>query len=319
VRFGLNLEDDFAGNSRYNAAARFVVSEITRPGGEWVWDLQIGENSRIATELYLPLSQSSRYFFLPHAQFGARSVDVFDEQRRVAEYRVRSIDYGLDFGREFGNWGEIRVGLRREKGSARVRVGEPAPTQHFDARSYFLRLSYDELDDINFPRNGQLASLEWNGERTDLGSDEPADQVSFDWLGAKSFGRYTGVLWTSLGTTLEDETIDVRSLFPLGGFLNLSGLKTDSLTGAHFGIARFLFYKQIGRGGPGFLDVPAYLGMSLETGNVWDRRSDASFGSARTDASLFLGFDTLLGPVYLATGFDEHGPSALYLFLGRTF
>ena len=65
--------------------------------------------------------------------------------------------------------------------------------------------------------------------------------------------------------------------------------------------------------------MPAYIGMSLEAGNVWERRTDISFGSARKDASLFLGFDTLLGPVYLATGFEEGGPSALYLFLGRTF
>ena len=96
-------------------------------------------------------------------------------------------------------------------------------------------------------------------------------------------------------------------------------MKSGSITGSHFGVTRFLFYKQVGRGGPGFLDVPAYLGISLEAGNVWDRRSDASFGSARKDASLFFGVDTLLGPVYLAAGFDEAGPSALYLFLGRTF
>jgi hypothetical protein len=29
--------------------------------------------------------------------------------------------------------------------------------------------------------------------------------------------------------------------------------------------------------------------------------------------------DTFLGPVYLATGFDEHGNQQYYLFLGRTF
>lgn len=319
VRFGLSLQDDFAGNSSYNAASRFVMSEITKPGGEWVWDLQIGETSRIATELYLPVSQSSPYFFLPHAQFGARNVDVISDQKRVAEYRVRDFEYGLDFGREFGNWGEIRTGLRREQGSSRVRIGDPTlPTGDFDARSYFVRLSYDALDDVNFPRHGQLASLQWQGERTDLGSNEPADQLSLDWLAAKSFGRNTAVLWTSLGTTLDDRT-DVRTLFPLGGFLNLSGLKAASLTGPNFGITRVLLYRQIGHGGPGFLDVPAYLGVSLEAGNVWDRRSDASFGSTRKDASIFLGLDTILGPVYLATGFEEGGPSALYLFLGRTF
>ena len=320
VRFGLNLQDDFAGNSSYNAATRFVMSEITQPGGEWVWDLQIGESSRIATEFYLPLSQSSQYFLLPHVQFGARNVDVLSDQQRIAEYRVRSFEYGLDFGREFGNWGEIRTGVRREQGSSRVRIGDPTlPTGDFDARSYFARIAYDELDDVNFPRNGTIASLEWRGERTDLGSSKPADQLSLDWLAAKSFGRQTAVFWTSLGTTLDDNTTDVRTLFPLGGFLNLSGLKTASLTGPHFGIARFMFYRQIGRGGPGFLDVPAYIGVSLEAGNVWESRSEATFGSARKDASIFLGLDTLLGPVYLATGFEDGGPAALYLFLGRTF
>jgi hypothetical protein len=44
-----------------------------------------------------------------------------------------------------------------------------------------------------------------------------------------------------------------------------------------------------------------------------------SFSSARKDESLFVAFDTFLGPVYLGTGFDQHGTAAYYLFLGRTF
>jgi len=34
---------------------------------------------------------------------------------------------------------------------------------------------------------------------------------------------------------------------------------------------------------------------------------------------VFLGLDTLLGPVYLGTGFGEGGENTFYLFLGRTF
>jgi len=59
--------------------------------------------------------------------------------------------------------------------------------------------------------------------------------------------------------------------------------------------------------------------MSLEAGNTWNDRADISFSNTRKDASLFLGVDTPLGPVYLATGFDEGGDKAFYLFLGRTF
>jgi NTE family protein len=321
IRFGLNLQDDFAGNSTYNAAARFVLSEITQPGGEWVWDLQVGQTSRLATEIYLPFSQSLPYFVLPHAELEARNVSVLDDQQRtVAEYRVRSFGYGLDFGREFGNWGEIRAGLRRVTGQSRVTVGDPTlPTGDFDSRGYFTRLSYDRLDDVNFPRHGQSLTFEWSGQRAGLGSDQTSDRLSFNWIAARTFGRQTAVLWTSLGTALNAPTADLRTLFPLGGFLNLSGLKANSLTGPHFGISRLLLYRQIGRGGPGFLDVPAYLGISLEAGNVWQHRGDASFGSTRKDASVFLGLDTPIGPVYLATGFDDGGNKAFYLFLGRTF
>jgi len=157
-------------------------------------------------------------------------------------------------------------------------------------------------------------------------------------VAAGSLGRYTAVFSTAAGTTINapngsllvgeatgpgGERITtptaLRLLFSLGGFANLSGLKANSIAGPHFAIARTLFYKQIGRGGPGYLDVPTYLGVSLEAGNVWDQRGEMSFGSLRHDASVFLGLDTLLGPVYVASGFDDQGQHAFYLFLGRTF
>ncbi|MGH8285576.1 MAG: patatin-like phospholipase family protein [Steroidobacteraceae bacterium] len=321
VRFGLNLQDDFEGSSSYNAAARFVLAEITRTGGESVWDLQIGENPRIATEVYLPLSQGPGFFLMPHAQLGARNVAVLDDQqRRIAELRVRTFDYGLDFGREFGNWGELRAGYGRAEGVSRVRLGDPAlPTGDFDSDDYFARFSYDQLDDVNFPRHGQTLTLEWVGQRFDVGPVQTAERVRLDWLAARSWGKQTAVLWSSMGTTIGDVTDDVRSLFGLGGFLNLSGLQPDSLTGPHFGIVRGLVYRQIGRGGPGVFDVPAYIGVSYEVGNVWNDRDIASFGSARRDGSLFLGLDSLVGPVYLAVGIDEAGEESFYLFLGRTF
>ena len=321
VRFGLNLQDDFAGNSTYNAAARFVLSEITQPGGEWVWDLQVGETSRFSTEVYLPFSQSSPYFVVPHVQVESTNISVLNEQLdNVAEYRQRTFSYGLDFGREFGNWGEIRTGYTVDRGKSHVRIGDPdLPVGEFDSRGYFVRMSYDRLDDVNFPRHGQSATLEWDGQRAGLGGDTTADRAELNWIAARTFGRQTAVWWTSLGTALNQPSPDLRTLFKLGGFLNLSGAKADSLVGPHFGITRLLLYRQIGRGGPGFLDVPVYIGLSLEAGNVWQKRGDASFGGTRKDASLFLGLDTPVGPVYLGSGLEEGGSKAFYLFLGRTF
>ena len=146
-----------------------------------------------------------------------------------------------------------------------------------------------------------------------------SDVITVDWLAARSSGRNTGVLWSSFGTNIDSASRNIRTLFPLGGFLNLSALAPDSISGRHYAITRAMYYRQIGRGGEGFLNVPAYVGVSLEAGNVWNERSEIGFDSALKQGSVFFGFDTLLGPVYLGSGFGEGGENTFYLFLGRTF
>ena len=331
VRFGLSLQEDFQGNSTYDAAMRFVMSEITRSGGEFVWDVQIGQTSLLATEVFVPLSEFSGWFVDPHIRVAASNIPWFGiqgnaSQTEIAQYRLHTFSYGLDFGKQFGNWGEIRLGLQREQGHAHLEIGDPndpylqeQPNQDFGVRDYFVRFSYDRLDDVNFPHSGQQASLQWNADRNVTGGDPATNQVTGSYVGALSFGRNTAVFSANAGLTLESNVTDVRLLYPLGGFLNLSGLRANSLMGPDFAIARLLLYRQIGRGGPGYLDVPTYLGVSFEDGNAWARRRDMSFGNTRKDASIFLGMDTFLGPVYIASGFDQHGEQAFYLFLGRTF
>jgi len=321
LRFGLQLQNDFEGNSSFNAAARTTMAEITKYGGEWVVDLQVGETPRVSTEVYLPVGYRSRWFVMPHAQFQIRTLPLITADEDIlAEYRVRTTDFGLDFGRELGNYGEIRVGAGRTVGSARVRVGDPLlPPSDFDTNNFFSEFRYDTVDNVNFPRNGASFQLGWRGEREGGGDSQDADLLVFDQLFARSWGRHTMMLWTSGGTRLDNDADVLRSYFSLGGFLNMSGITPETLVGPHYAIARGIYYRQVGRRGQGFLNVPVYVGASLETGNVWTSRRDISLESARTNGSLFIGLDTLLGPVYFATGFDEGGGSAYYLFLGRTF
>jgi NTE family protein len=326
LRFGLSLQDDFQGNSSYTAAMRFVMSDITRNAGEWVTDLAVGKTSGISSELFLPLAQYSGWFVTPHISDLARDLYVYQQQNLVAKYRLHTFDYGVDFGRQFGNWGEIRVGAKQEQGHYVLSTGDPSdpnlPVESFTPyklRDYFVRLTYDRLDDINFPHRGQQAVVQWDAYRNASGIVQSVDQVTASYIGAYSFGRDTVSFSASGGTTLQANVTDLNLQFPLGGFLNLSALRADSLLGPNYGIARGLFYRQIGRGGPGYFDLPTYLGMSLEIGNVWQTRSAASFGNTERDASVWLGVDTFIGPVYIATGFDTHGNQQYYLFVGRPF
>jgi NTE family protein len=322
VRFGLSLEDDFQGNSRYNAAARFILTEMDDLGAELLIDTQIGSDAKLASEFYQPLNASRTWFVAPSIRIEARDLELFSNNVEVADYRDREAEVDLDVGRNIGNWGEIRWGVHRENGATRVRLGDPnLVEQQYNNGEYFFKFSYDRLDSVHFPREGQTFSLQWDANRTDLGADIPWDRVQADWLLARSYERNTLLLWTSAGSTVSGHipSTAVPELYSLGGFFNLSGLAPQSLIGPNYAIARAVYFRKIGHGGEGFFEFPAYIGMSLEIGNTYEHRGDFSYGSAHKDASLFLAFDTYLGPVYLGTGYDQSGNTALYLFLGRTF
>ena len=322
LRFGLNLEDDFQGNSRYNAAARFILTEINDLGAELVTDVQIGSNPKLAAEFYQPLDASRTWFLAPSARIEARDLGIYTKNIEVADFRDREAEADFDIGRTLGNWGEIRAGFHRINGATRVRFGDPSlVVPQYNNGEYFFKFSYDQLDNVHFPREGQTFSMQWDANRTNLGAAVASDRVQADWLMARSRGRNTLLLWTSGGSTLDGNLSPAAlpNFFSLGGFFNLSGLAAQSLIGPHYALARAIYFRKIGRGGEGFFEFPAYIGMSFEMGNTWQHRGDVSLGSARKDASLFLAFDTFLGPVYLGSGYDQGGTAAFYLFLGRTF
>jgi NTE family protein len=112
-----------------------------------------------------------------------------------------------------------------------------------------------------------------------------------------------------------DDASPVERWFRLGGFSRLSGLVPDQLSGRHLGLFSLAYYRSLGD-----IDLlPAYAGVTLEAGNVWNYAGDISFGDLRKSGSVFVGADTPLGPVYLAWGHSDNGDNTLYFYLGNPF
>ncbi len=319
LRFGVQLEDDFKGLTTFNAGGRLDFTELNSLGAESVWAAQVGSDPLLATELYLPLSNVYRYFFAPHAQVEAHDIAQVEDKRQVGIFRVSDFDYGLDFGREFSNWGEARLGVLRSIGNTHVSVGDfSVPATHFDVTEGFFRVGYDTLDSANFPHSGQAFTAQISIEG-DGGGAQGTDLLTFDWRGAHSWARNTLVAWISGGSTVGGSQTNVRTFFPLGGFLNLSGVQSQTLAGPQYALGRLIYLRKVGNGGEGILDVPAYVGTSVEVGNVWATRHQISLSDTRQDFSIFFGADTYIGPAYFAVGYDAEGATAIYLFLGRSF
>jgi NTE family protein len=319
LRFGLSWEDDFKGYTIFNAAARMDFTDLNSLGMESRWSMQVGSWPLFGTELYVPLDNVGRFFIAPNAQVEAHDLPQVEDGRQVGLFRISTIEEGVDFGRELGDWGEVRVGALDYRGNSHVSLGDfSVPASSFDLGQFFLRFGYDTLDAANFPHSGQALStqlsIEGNG-----GGEQGTNQFTLDYRAAHSWAKNTLGLWLSSGNTIGGSETNVRSFFPLGGFMNLSGLPTLSIAGPQYAIGRLIYLRSVGNGGEGILDVPAYVGMSLEAGNTWVSRSDISFANTRKDASIFFGADTYIGPAYFSVGYDASGAIALYIFLGRAF
>ena len=175
----------------------------------------------------------------------------------------------------------------------------------------FLRLSDDKLDNVSFPRAGHFGMAEYRAARDGLGSSADYDQYVLRYLHAFTWGRNT-LTGSISGFRTLDGTAPLGALERLGGFLRLSGLQENQLSGQNAGLISLTYYRRIN-------DIQlfkTYLGASLELGNVWQSSKDASFNNTITAGSVFLGVDTPIGPLYLAYGRADNGQSSIYIYLG---
>ena len=319
LRFGMSIESDYEGGTVANAGARLLLTDVNRLDGELLFDGQLGEEPHFYTELFQPLSLTTDFFVAPAFRYDLETLQIVDNGRRVAQYRIRDTEFLFAVGAELARWGEIRVGLRRGNGSTRIMIGEPVvPGDDFDIGAAFVQFGYDKLDSAYFPKHGQAFRASWQSENESLGATRNANIVEASWIVARSRDRNSLVLSLDAGSALQNRVVSPQELFTLGGFLNLSGLPVDSVIGTQYGIARLIGYRRISRGGTGLFEFPAYLGASFETGNAWATKEDVDWGDLKTAGSLFLAAETPFGPLYLAGGLSE-GDAAFYLILGRTF
>lgn len=317
-RFGLNLENDFEGDSAYNIGVRYQKEGLNKLGGELIAQANVGEDLGASLAFLQPLDPATRYFVTPRFTYLARDVPTFENGSRTAEFRISTVAFDLSVARQFANWGAFSMGISRGWGWRDVNIGPSSLSDdEFGVGEIFGRLNYDTFDDLNFPNNGTRAAVEFRRSDGAIGGDENFNSASGQAVTAKTWDRNTVLAGVEAGVTF-DGTAPPQNLFSLGGLFNLSGFMADELTGQDFALGRLIYYRNIGSQ-PGSFGVPVYLGASLEAGNVWQDRNDMSIDDLLIAGSAFVGLDTPVGPIYLAYGHAEGGNRSAYLFLGQTF
>ena len=312
LQFGLSLSSDLSNDN--NLSLRFGLTRmpINRLNGEWRSILSLGVEPGIETELYQPMSVGSPWFVIPKAFLVNNRFNVSEDGNIIAETRVNRIGGSLALGREFGSVGDARAGYRRYYGDTEIAIGDPAlPDDNVDGGELFFEGRYDSLDDVFFPRDGWKGSFGLLGSRESLGADNDFDQAMIDAITAATWGKHTLQIGARIETTYNGEA-PIQNFFRLGGLFNLPGYTDNQIAAQNAVLLRAGYLRAIN---PVF-SVPAYLGGTLQYGDVFEDKDEISFSDLQFAAAVYIGLETFLGPVYAGYGVAESGSNSIYLRIG---
>jgi NTE family protein len=279
--------------------------------------VQLGNNNNLRVEFYQPLNVKGEYFIAPRADIGQERVNLYSQGDRIAVYNVGKRTIGLDLGAQFDQYGEFRLGAQRGQTIPRLDTGpsliDPSDVT-YDAGGFRAQLILDQLDNVNFPRQGWSANAQVYNSVTDLGAAVPYTRWIASGSFVHSFGENTLRLNGRAGGKLGSDPLPAYDQHQWGGFLSQSGYATGQIVGGDLQFGQVMFYRRIVRGG--LLDG-AYGGVSLEIGRYESPLVPGNLSGTLKSLGLFVASDSPIGPIYLGYGRAADSSQSFYFYLGR--
>lgn len=329
LRFGLALSSGFEGAGGFKLQVGHRRPWLTDGGLEWRNDLEFGNSIKYHTELRQPVFEREGMYLAPFAEIGQNTRNLYSGNTRIAEYNFRSDKLGLDLGFRIGEQsilGEAKLGLNfnhyrvrpkiggylllNEDGSVKVESLPSADLQQFGLKSAVV---IDQLSDASFPRYGYKVDASAFLGTSDTRKNFQEVAINTTW--ANSINNHSINLKLNAAGLFQKGT-DVRGIgSTLGGFQQLSAYQPDQFTGdfmVYGSVTYLLRAVKFDLAGQSL-----FLGTSLEAGNVWNRGEDISLKSLRKSASLFAGFNSFIGPIYLGFAVGQSGAKNVFFQLGR--
>lgn len=331
--FGFGVSTTFNGQGSFNLQLGHRYPWITPGGLEWRNDIVLGSSqAKWHTELRQPVFDRLGFYIAPYVEYGRKRIDLYGDTtpnrntQPQSAYRVDTAVAGLDLGVPLGRLGEFRAGVNYQQVDSSpvynllVGNGRLFPSTRVRQPTVRAQLTIDQLDDPLFPRTGYY--LLATNELAFGGTDNRFNDAHAKALWAASYGRHTLNLAAEAAVTYGDHRSN-NSLsgglgFTLGGFQHLSAYAQDQFAGNYLLYGRMTYLNDLREFVlPGLRTT--VLGASLEAGDVWLRRRNFGNGPFKSSASLFIGGNSAIGPLYFGVAAAPYGVWNLYLQLGRVF
>ncbi|OCH14529.1 MULTISPECIES: patatin-like phospholipase family protein [unclassified Aliivibrio] len=331
--FRFSLEDDFYNESKYSLGFSINFTDINIIGlsensSELRTNFELGTDKLMQAELYTPFLSNQLLFSslkgtysVTQTQF--RATPTLDNIDNYLPTEYNEFEFEASLGIQPALWSDFRIGGRYTTGDLVLNI-IPDFNSNYERKGIFAQYRLDTLDNFTFPTKGfylfseYLYSEDTFGELTSSDTkDDSVVELTVNGRFAYTIKRHTLVVHGEYGV-VENKNGGI-SLEPksLGGFLHLSGISKDSLSGENLAFASLVYRYRLMDNDFGLFQSPIYLGSSIEQGSVWN---DEHFSDAPmyTAGSIFAGIDSPIGPIILAYGRTEQNHESVYLSIGAT-
>jgi len=313
---GLQISDDFAGNSDYQLTAELLKTGVSGDGDELRALLRLGQVTELSADWFAPIDLDRRFYASLDTGYRAFDVPFVIGTTRVADFRVSRSTFGLRVGLQTDPRWALEATMRRSRFLGREVVGTfDVEDLSQQATSFGVRAVWDTLDRLSFPTRGSRAVLTVDRFEPVLGAEGEGWVARWRSDTVFSLGKHHLLLGTRWADS-RDAPPDLAAFSTLGGFLNLSGTLERSLTGETLGYGRAVYYYRLGDANALFA-VPTYLGASAEIGQVGDESLDFSWERSTRAGGIFVGMSSPFGPILFGYGRTNRGNDTWTLNFGN--
>jgi NTE family protein len=315
LRFGLDINGSDSQDIQFNFASHLNAMDFGSPGAELWTDLHLGSDKQTLVEYYRPFA-GTRWFLAPRLSYLDVNQQRYQNNSRVAIYGTRTAEAGLDVGYNTGRLSEMRLGYLFQHADSSVRTGDPGlASLHGNAGAFTFRWTYDGQDNPILPNRGTLVTLQsrWYFQAPGAVRSFPTAELQLNSFVPLAHGdSLFGI--ADIGTTF-GRTPGLLQQFTLGGPFRLGAYRVEALRGNDSLLLSFGYLHQLTR-------LPPFLGDKIMIGGWYEfggtsRRFDSAI--YRSNLSVGLIANTLLGPVVVAGSYGEGGQNNVYFLVGRLF
>jgi NTE family protein len=317
LRFAIGFDSNLLLGSSYALRAAYQKTWMNDLGGELLASAEIGSTQALALEWYQPLHPRQRLHAQVSGELRRERQDLFAGGRRIAEYSVAGARIEAALGAHLGPVGLVQLGWRERRRTADLDIGQPLPSpvgllltsSTLDDGGPFLLVDLDQLNRLYFPTRGWA----WRAGYADVarrGYSRASSDLRVAWpVGLHVLGARVAHTGSPRGR------LPVHDAAALGGFLNLSGYARGQILGDEMHYLHLRAERILGRFPLG-LRGDVRLGVALEAGRMSGRYTERQLGGWLDSATVYLGGESPLGPIYLGLGHSSRGSTNAYLVIG---